>query len=64
MVLNITKVIEMNVPLLILNFVDTFGEVIKDTLLEDLLSAKYYSILMDGSTDTSVTGQELIYTLT
>jgi hypothetical protein len=61
---NITKVIETNVPLLILNFVDTFGQVIKDTLLEDLLNAKYYSILMDGGTDSSVTGQELIYTLT
>ena len=45
------------------NFVDTCGHVIKDTLLEDLLSAKYYSILMDGSTDSNVTEQELIYIL-
>ena len=45
------------------NFVDTCCQVIKDTLLEDLLSAKYYSILMDGSTDSSVTEQELIYIL-
>ena len=45
------------------NFVDTCGQVIKDNMVQDLLNAKYYSVLMDGSTDSSVTEQELIYLL-
>ena len=45
------------------NFVDTCGQVIKNAMVEDLLRAKYYSILMDDSTDSSVTEQELIYIL-
>ena len=45
------------------NFVDTCGQVLKDNMVQDLLNAKYYSILMDGSTDSSVTEQELIYIL-
>ena len=45
------------------NFVDVCGEILKETLVDDLLSAKYYSVLMDGSTDASVTEQELIYVL-
>jgi hypothetical protein len=40
------------------NFVDTCGQVMKNTLLKDLSSTKYYSVLMDGSTDSSVTEQE------
>ena len=45
------------------NFVDTCGQVIRNAMVEDLLRAKYYSILMDSSTDSSVTEQELIYIL-
>ena len=39
------------------------GQVLKNEMIEDLLRAKYYSGLMDGSTDSSVTEQELIYIL-
>ena len=45
------------------NFVDNCGEVLKESFVEDLLRANYYSILMDGSTDSSVIEQELIYVL-
>ena len=45
------------------NLVDTCGQVIKNPIVEDLLRAKYYSVLMDGSTDSGVTEQELIYVL-
>ena len=45
------------------NFVDTCDQVLKNAMVEDLLRAKYYSVLMDGSTDSSVTEQELIYIL-
>ena len=45
------------------NLVDTCGQVIKNPIVEDLLRAKYYSVLMDGSTDSGITEQELIYIL-
>ena len=45
------------------NFVDTCGEILKDELITDLKNANYYSVLMDGSTDSSVIEQELVYVL-
>ena len=45
------------------NFVDNCGEALKQSFVEDLLCATYYSILMDGSTDSSFVEQELIYVL-
>ena len=44
-------------------FVDFIAESMKLPLKECLMKAKYYSILQDGSTDTSVSEQELIYVL-
>ena len=35
----------------------------KVSLKECLLNGKYYSILQDGSTDTSISEQELVYVL-
>ena len=45
------------------NFVDRCGEVLKESFVEDLLRANYYSILVDGSTDSNVIEQELIYVI-
>ena len=45
------------------NFVDTCGKILKDELITDLKNANYYSVLMDGSTDSSVIEQELVYVL-
>lgn len=42
-------------------FADFIAKQLKASLEEILLKARYYSILTDGSTDTSVTEQELIY---
>ena len=44
-------------------FVDYIAESMKIPLKECLLKARYYSILQDGSTDTSVKEQEIIYVL-
>ena len=44
-------------------FIDFIAELMKLSLKESLMKAKYYSILQDGSTDTSVSEQELIYVL-
>ena len=44
-------------------FVDFIAESMKLPLKECLMKAKYYSILQDASTDTSVSEQELIYVL-
>ena len=44
-------------------FTDYIAEQMKAPLKEVLAKAKYYSILTDGSTDSSVTEQELIYVL-
>ena len=41
-------------------FVDFIAESMKLPLKECLMKAKYYSFLQDGSTDTSVSEQELI----
>ena len=45
------------------SFVDVIGQSMKDSFLEDLLSANYFSLLTDGSTDASVLKQEVIYVL-
>ena len=45
------------------NFVDNCEEVLKESFVKNLLRANYHSILMDGSTDSSVVEQELIYVL-
>ena len=44
-------------------FVDFIAESMKLPLKECLMKVKYYSVLQDGSTDTSVNEQELIYVL-
>jgi hypothetical protein len=41
-------------------FVNVIGEVTKEGLKTDLAKARYYSILNDGSTDASMTEQELV----
>lgn len=45
------------------NFCDATGKTLKDALVKDLVDAKYYSLLTDGSTDSGVLEQELIYVL-
>lgn len=45
------------------NFIDFIAEQFKAPLKEILVNARYYSILTDGSTGTSVTEQELIYVM-
>ena len=45
------------------SFIDLIAEQCKAPLKEILVKARYYSILTDGSTDTSVTEQELIYVM-
>ena len=35
------------------SFVDVIGQSMKDSFVEDLPSANYYSLLTDGSTDAS-----------
>ena len=45
------------------DFIDFIAEEFKSPLKEILVKARYYSILTDGSTDTSVTEQELIYVM-
>ena len=42
------------------NFIDTIGTSIHQKLLEDIEKYNYFTLLMDGSTDSSVTAQELI----
>ncbi|XP_066915547.1 zinc finger protein 862-like [Clytia hemisphaerica] len=44
-------------------FIDTFGKEMKDSFVNDLLNANYYSVLTDGSTDASITEQEVVYVL-
>ena len=44
-------------------FIDFIAESMKLPLKECLMKAKYYSVLQDGSTDTSVSEQELVYVL-
>ena len=45
------------------NFIDSTGTSIRQKLLEDIEKCNYFTLLMDGSTDSSVTEQELIYVL-
>ena len=45
------------------NFIDTIGTSIRQKSLEDIEKCNYFTLLMDGSTDSSVTEQELIYVL-
>ena len=45
------------------NFIDTIGTSIRQKSLEDIEKYNYFTLLMDGSTDSSVTVQELIYVL-
>ena len=45
------------------NFCDATGKTLKDVLVKDLVDAKYYSLLTDGSTDSGVLEQELIHVL-
>ena len=40
---------------------DFIGKVEKDKLGESLTKARYYSVLNDGSVDSSVQEQELVY---
>ena len=44
-------------------FGDYIGEVTVDSFKKDFAKAKYYSVLTDGSTDTSVFEEEAIYVL-
>ena len=43
------------------DFVDNCGGILKESLVNDLLNTNYYSVLKDGSTDSSVVEQELVY---
>ena len=43
------------------SFIDVIGQSMKDSFIKDLLSANYYSVLTDGSTDASILEQEVIY---
>ena len=40
-----------------LDFCDATGKTLKDALVKDLVDAKYYSLLTDGSTDFGVVEQ-------
>ena len=44
-------------------FTSLIGETMRSEVLGSLMQAKYISILMDGSTDCSVTEKELIYVM-
>ena len=44
-------------------FIDVIGQSMKDSFINDLLSANYYSILTDGSNDASILEQKVIYVL-
>ena len=44
-------------------FNDVIRQSMKDSFINDLLSANYYSFLTDGSTDASTLEQEVIYVL-
>ena len=44
-------------------FTCIIGETMRDEILASLKQAKYFSILMDGSTDSSVIEKELIYVM-
>ena len=44
-------------------FTDYIGKVTKESSAEDLANARYYSVLSDGSTDSAVIEQEVVYVL-
>ena len=44
-------------------FVCLIGETMRNEVLDSLKQAKYFSVLLDGSTDCSVTEKELIYVM-
>ncbi|KAK6188185.1 hypothetical protein SNE40_004419 [Patella caerulea] len=44
-------------------FIDYHGEYLADKLKKDLCSAKFYSVLTDGSTDSYTIEKEVIYVL-
>ena len=43
------------------DFLDVVGKVTMDSLPKDLANAHYFCILSDGSTDSSIIEEELIY---
>ena len=45
------------------NFIDFVGLDLKDQLNRDFAKAKFFSVLSDGSTDSSLTENEIIYCL-
>ena len=45
------------------NFTDSIAKVTEDSFAKDLAKARYFCILSDGSKDSSVTEQELVYVL-
>ena len=45
------------------NFVDIIGSSMKNKLAEELKNCRYFSLLMDGSTDSSVIELEAVYVL-
>ena len=45
------------------NFIDSIGKVIKENISKDLAKARYFCVLSDGSTDTSILEEELVYIL-
>ena len=44
-------------------FIHSIAETMKSNLSKDLANCRYYSVLNDGSTDSSTTEQELVYIL-
>ena len=44
-------------------FVDCVRKAMKEDFVKDILNARYYSILTDGSTDASILEQEVLYVL-
>ena len=45
------------------NFIDSLSTSIRQMILEDIERCNYYTLLMDGITDSSVTEQQFIYVL-
>ena len=45
-------------------FTEDIGKVTKESLAEDFANARYYSVLSDGSTDSAVIEQEVVYVYT
>lgn len=44
-------------------FIDCHGEYLAENLKSDLMKAKFYSVLVDGSTDNTITEKEVVYVL-